>query len=121
MFSGTGFRIHGGNFYNVGGDINLHTHQHLTIPDRKLHVVASQSLLTNQGLEDGRDATIEDRGPEETTFQRPATSTFAFGGQGAGSERERAGVSRNPRHGMAARPAPYGALEFAYLSVSHAL
>ncbi|KAJ7789151.1 hypothetical protein B0H14DRAFT_3503329 [Mycena olivaceomarginata] len=35
MFSGSGHQISGGTFYNVGGDVNLQTHQHLTIQDHR--------------------------------------------------------------------------------------
>jgi hypothetical protein len=35
MFSGYGHQISGGTFYNVGGDVNLQTHQHLTIQDHR--------------------------------------------------------------------------------------
>ncbi|KAJ7434149.1 hypothetical protein FB451DRAFT_1572171 [Mycena latifolia] len=33
----TGFQIHGGTFYEVSGDVNLETHQHLLIQDRTRH------------------------------------------------------------------------------------
>ncbi|KAJ7827666.1 hypothetical protein B0H14DRAFT_3720397 [Mycena olivaceomarginata] len=35
MFGGSGHQISGGTFYNVGGDVNLQTHQHLTIQDHR--------------------------------------------------------------------------------------
>jgi hypothetical protein len=44
--NGTGFQIYGGSFYDVqSGDVNLHTHQHLTIQDRTLREVISQASL----------------------------------------------------------------------------
>ncbi|KAF7362955.1 WD40 repeat-like protein [Mycena venus] len=84
MFSnGSGFQIYGGNFYDVhSGDINLHTHQHLTIRDRTLREVVSQASLTN-----------------------PATLTVVDD-SGEGYGRELSGVVRNTRH--AAGWAPYG-------------
>ncbi|KAJ6587985.1 DDE superfamily endonuclease-domain-containing protein [Mycena capillaripes] len=33
----SGFQIHGGNFYEVAGNVNLQTHQHLTIQDDQVH------------------------------------------------------------------------------------
>jgi hypothetical protein len=48
---GTGHHIHGGHFYNVGGDVNLHSHQHLTIQNHELHA-AALSLTWSGG--DGR-------------------------------------------------------------------
>jgi hypothetical protein len=87
----------------------LQTHHHLTIQDHDLHTAAASQpfAISNQGLGVGRAALIEDREPEEAAFQPTANSTLI-----SESEREWAGVTRNPRHGMAARPAPYGALEF---------
>ncbi|KAJ6548783.1 hypothetical protein B0H19DRAFT_193873 [Mycena capillaripes] len=44
--NGTGFQIYGGSFYDVqSGDVNLHTHQHLTIQDRTLREAVSQASL----------------------------------------------------------------------------
>ncbi|KAJ7855279.1 hypothetical protein B0H14DRAFT_2579413 [Mycena olivaceomarginata] len=114
MFSGIGFQIHGGNFYNVGGDVNLHTHQHLTIQFHESHATTFQSLVTsNQGLGDGLAArsqpqlTIQDE-LYEVAFQSPSSTLGLEDGQAEGCERKLVGVARNSLHGMAARTAPYG-------------
>jgi hypothetical protein len=100
MFSkSTKFQIYGGNFYDVGGDINLHT------------------PYTSQDSEYSRDAglhrhlTIHE--PQEAIIQSPAGSTLRADSdkRAAGYECEWVGVSRNPRRCIAARRAPYGASE----------
>ncbi|KAJ6523651.1 hypothetical protein DFH09DRAFT_189825 [Mycena vulgaris] len=74
------FQIHGGNFYDVSGDVNLETHQHLSGRQEQRRI----------------DASVES----------PAGSTLALDdGWADGSGRE-SGASRNPRHGMVGR-APY--------------
>ncbi|KAJ7461891.1 hypothetical protein FB451DRAFT_475271 [Mycena latifolia] len=77
----TGFQILGGNFYEVSGDVNLETHQHLLIQGHTCHDTSRRlpvgSALT---LEEGRDV---------------------------GSRRELSSVARNRRHEMGGRPAPY--------------
>jgi hypothetical protein len=104
---GTGHHILGGNFYNVGGDVNLHSHQHLTIQDHELHA-AALGLTWSGG--DGRaggsyqQLMIQDHELDEP----PVGSTSGFDAQAAGSEHEVAGVARNLRRGVAVRPAPYG-------------
>ncbi|KAJ6509762.1 hypothetical protein DFH09DRAFT_1435410 [Mycena vulgaris] len=76
----TGFQIHGGNFYEVSGDVNLETHQHLTI---------MQQRLLNAGVEP------------------PAGSTLALDdGWADGSGHELRGASPNPRRGTVGL-APY--------------
>ncbi|KAJ7450437.1 hypothetical protein FB451DRAFT_722542 [Mycena latifolia] len=77
----TGFQIHGGNFYQVSGDVNLETHQHLLIQDHTRHD-------TSRRLPVGSALT-----PEE--------------GSDAGSRRSLSSVARNPRYEMRGRPAPY--------------
>ncbi|KAJ7827653.1 hypothetical protein B0H14DRAFT_1228225 [Mycena olivaceomarginata] len=100
MFSGSRHQISGGTFYNVSGDVNLQTHQHLTIQD---HHPVSQ-------LEDGRVAgshrplMIGDNGPYWM-----AGAGLGAGGQSAESQHELAGVVRNTRRVMAATSAPYDA------------
>ncbi|KAJ6523679.1 hypothetical protein DFH09DRAFT_1329917 [Mycena vulgaris] len=81
----TGFQIHGGNFYEVSGDVNLDTHQHLTTmqEQRLLDAVVGPSMSSTLALDDG---------------------------WAEGSGRGLPGIARNPRHGMAARQAPYGLL-----------
>jgi hypothetical protein len=106
MFSNSvGFQIRDSNFYNVGGDVNLQLRQHLTTQDH--HAVE---------LERGGDAgihqqpAIEVHGLQEPGFQ-PAVPTLGLIRHTARSEPEWAGVVRNKHHGMAAKPAPYGALK----------
>ncbi|KAJ7280605.1 hypothetical protein C8J57DRAFT_1124191, partial [Mycena rebaudengoi] len=79
----TGFQIHGGNFYEVFGDVNLETHQHLTTIQEQRPDGVGVGFLGDQTL------ALDDGWAEE-------------------SGRELSGVMRNPRHGMVARPAPYG-------------
>ncbi|KAJ7827683.1 hypothetical protein B0H14DRAFT_2516922 [Mycena olivaceomarginata] len=100
MFSGSGHQISGGTFYNVGGDVNLQTHQHLTIQD---HRPVSQ-------LEDGRISgshrplMIGDNGPYWM-----AGAGLGADGQTAESQHELAGVVRNTHRVMAATSVPYDA------------
>ncbi|KAJ7651435.1 hypothetical protein B0H17DRAFT_1270697 [Mycena rosella] len=47
----TGFQIHGGNYINVSGDVNLETHQHLMVQDRSLHDVRSTFALESGSTE----------------------------------------------------------------------
>ncbi|KAJ7937047.1 hypothetical protein B0H13DRAFT_2424247 [Mycena leptocephala] len=92
MFSkSTNFQIYGGNFYDVGGDINLHTPYTEYSRDAGLH----------------RHLTIHE--PQEAIIQSPAGSTLRADSdkRAAGYECEWVGVSRNPRRCMAARRAPY--------------
>ncbi|KAJ6555321.1 hypothetical protein DFH09DRAFT_570365 [Mycena vulgaris] len=51
----TGFHIHGGNFYEVSGDVNLETHQHLTMrqEQRLLHSGVEPLAESTLALEDG--------------------------------------------------------------------
>jgi hypothetical protein len=99
MFSrGSGFQIYGGNFYHVhSGDVNLHTHQHLMIPDRTLRESVTGALLRS-----------------------PATLRLEHG-SAEGYSRELSGVARNTRQ-MVGR-APYGAATslvpffFSYLQI----
>jgi hypothetical protein len=102
MFSGSGQQISGGTFYNVGGDVNLQTHQHLTIQD---HRQISQ-------LEDGRipgshqPLMIGDNGPYWM-----AGAGLGADSQTAESQHELAGVVRNTCRGTAATSAPHSESE----------
>ncbi|KAJ6509801.1 hypothetical protein DFH09DRAFT_1435549 [Mycena vulgaris] len=78
----SGFQIHGGAFYEVSGDVNLETHQHLTM--------RQEQRLLHAGVGPPKNATVAlDDGWSE-----------AF-------DRELSGVARNPRQRMVAGPAPY--------------
>jgi hypothetical protein len=104
MFSGSGHQISGGTFYNVGGDVNLQTRQHLTIQD---HHPVSQ-------LEDGRIS--GSHRPLMIGDNRDGPYWMAGAGLGADSQtaesqHESAGVVRNTRRGMAATSVPYGESE----------
>ncbi|KAJ6509768.1 hypothetical protein DFH09DRAFT_1374612 [Mycena vulgaris] len=71
----SGFHIHGGHFYEVSGDVNLETYQHLTA---------------------GHEQRLIDAGVEP-----PAGSTLVLDdGWADGSGRELSSASSNPRHGM---------------------
>ncbi|KAJ7461920.1 hypothetical protein FB451DRAFT_475480 [Mycena latifolia] len=77
----TGFQIHGGNFYEVSGDVNLETHQHLL---------------------------IQGHTRDDTGLRLPAGSTRTLEeGSDAGYRRELSTVARNPRHEIGGRLAPY--------------
>ncbi|KAJ7921262.1 hypothetical protein B0H13DRAFT_2186162 [Mycena leptocephala] len=58
MFSrGSGFQIYGGNFYHVhSGDVNLHTHQHLMIPDRTLRINILHRAAALEALYDSAES-----------------------------------------------------------------
>jgi hypothetical protein len=60
----TGFQIYGGSFYDVqSGDVNLHTHQHLTIQDQTLNHVSFPAAPPNSAtlaLEDGWEADVSE-------------------------------------------------------------
>ncbi|KAJ7323612.1 hypothetical protein DFH08DRAFT_887484 [Mycena albidolilacea] len=90
--NGTDFQIHGGNFYDVSGDANLHTHQHLTIQDCTLREIVSQASLPS-----------------------PVTLTIVDG-SGEEYRRESSGVLRNTRH--TAGRAPYDMASRRYISTS---
>jgi hypothetical protein len=113
MFSGTGFQIHGGTFYNVGGDVNLQTHHHLTIQDHHaaFHPVAlaDSALGIVDGQAGGSDqhSPVQDEELRAAGFQLQApTDTTSIP---ENSECEGEGVVRSLRHDMTTRPAPYGA------------
>jgi hypothetical protein len=115
MFSGAGLQINGGTFYNVGGDVNLETHHHLRIENQHtgFHPLAGSSLGIDDGQATGsyqHPAPIQDQELRGAGFQlrAPAGTSSEL----EDSEREGTGAARNPRHGMATRPTPYGALEF---------
>ncbi|KAJ7474809.1 hypothetical protein FB451DRAFT_1174236 [Mycena latifolia] len=77
----TGVQIHGGSFYEVSGDVNLESHQHLTIQDHWPHGAGLRPLA-------GSISALEDGWTES-------------------SSRELSGAGRNPHRG--ARQAPYAA------------
>ncbi|KAJ7850443.1 hypothetical protein B0H13DRAFT_2360705 [Mycena leptocephala] len=77
----SGLYINDGNFYNVSGDLNIQSHQQLTLQDQQGHMERIQSEW---------DAT------------RAKT-----GGRQKECGRELSSVSRNVRHGMSERSVPY--------------
>jgi hypothetical protein len=109
MFNnGTGYYIHGGIFYNVGGDVNLRnpqTHHNLTIHDRR---TGFQPLPgSTSGFEDTQS---------KASSQRRALTNWDLLEAGLDvpareSDHDCGGVSRNERQGTAARTKPYGARE----------
>ncbi|KAJ7870215.1 hypothetical protein B0H13DRAFT_2669870 [Mycena leptocephala] len=82
----SGFQIQGGNFYEVAGNVNLQTHQHLTIQGDQVHQVSIQPSSDAAQALDG--------GPHEP-YGRNLT-----------------GVLRNVPNHITVRSAPYGALKF---------
>ncbi|KAJ7436919.1 hypothetical protein FB451DRAFT_1453366 [Mycena latifolia] len=78
----TGFQIHGGAFYEVSGDVNLETHQHLLIQDHTRHDAGLR-------LPVGSTLTLEE-------------------GSDAGSRRELSSAVRNPRHEIVGSLGPGG-------------
>ncbi|KAJ7739133.1 hypothetical protein B0H16DRAFT_65445 [Mycena metata] len=55
MFSGSDFQVHGGTFYNVGGDINLETHHHTHLEIPSLPVPTCLPLQGSRGRGQGID------------------------------------------------------------------
>jgi hypothetical protein len=109
MFSGTGHHIHGGNFYNVAGDISLQTHHHLTVQNHESHTVA---FGLTSGREDDRVGGSYQQVMIQEDDQPPAGSTLGLDTPAAGSDSHGwAGVASNPARSMAVRPAPYGTQE----------
>jgi hypothetical protein len=116
MFSGPGLQINGGTFYNVGGDVNLQTHHHLRIEDQ--HADTLSLAGSALGIDDGQATgscqhpPIQDQELHGAGFQLEAPAGTMS--RPEDSERQGAGVARNPRHSMTEKSAPYyGALEFA--------
>ncbi|KAJ7353274.1 hypothetical protein DFH08DRAFT_739086, partial [Mycena albidolilacea] len=76
--NGVGFHIHGGNFYDVqSGDVNLHTHQHLTIQDQSLNHMALQAAPPSSAtlaLENDREADGSGRELSGVVRQRRRTA-----------------------------------------------
>ncbi|KAJ7937060.1 hypothetical protein B0H13DRAFT_2424284 [Mycena leptocephala] len=106
MFSGTGHHIHGGNFYNVAGDISLQTHHHLTVQNHESHTVA---FGLTSGREDDRVGGSHQQVMIQEDDQPPAGSTLGLDTLAAGSDSHGwARVASNPARSMAVRPAPYG-------------
>ncbi|KAJ7891066.1 hypothetical protein B0H13DRAFT_2197795, partial [Mycena leptocephala] len=105
MFSGTGYQIHGGTFYSVGGDVNLQSQQHLTIQDHH----APPSQLEDSGRVAGFYQQLATRDHElpAAAFESSAGITQEPESLAAWPERQWTGVERNSRYGMASRPAPY--------------
>jgi hypothetical protein len=102
MFSGSRHQISGGTFYNVSGDVNLQTHQHLTIQDHR-----AASLLEDGRIPGShRPLMIRDNGPYWM-----AGAGLGADSQTAEAQHELAGVVRNTRRGMAATSTPYGESE----------
>ncbi|KAJ7435435.1 hypothetical protein FB451DRAFT_1153805, partial [Mycena latifolia] len=86
----TGIQIHGGIFYEVAGDVNLETHQHLVIQDDKLHDIALRPRMgSTVGLEDDWTGI---------------------------SNHELSGVMKNPRHAIHAMQSPCNTLFHPQLS-----
>jgi hypothetical protein len=112
MFSGSGHQILGGTFYNVGGDVNIQTRQHLTIQDHQTQHLMIQDHRAAPLPEDSRVAgshrplMIGDNGPYWM-----AGAGLGADGQSAESQHELAGVVRNTRRGMTVMSAPYGESE----------
>jgi hypothetical protein len=109
MFTnGTGHHIHGGIFYNVGGDVNLRnlqSHHNLTIQNR--HTGCRPLLGWTSGFEDARDRTLEKR-RALTNCDLPEAGVDVPDPE---SDRDWGGVSRSEHQGVAARTKPYGTLE----------
>ncbi|KAJ7721873.1 hypothetical protein B0H16DRAFT_1738008 [Mycena metata] len=95
MFSGA--QVNGGNFYNVGGDINVHsyTHQYFALHGAS----APPGLEHRNDGESRRPLAIEDRGGDP--MPQPG-----FGGDigGGTTERTLAGATRHPRRHAAIGP-----------------
>lgn len=116
MFNnGTGHHVHGGVFYNVDGDVNLQTHQHLTIQDSEPHETAFQLLMDSTlGLDDGltersrQHPGIEDPASHAASFLSSSGPGLAHYGRAIGSEAKGVGVARNSRRAVGARQSPYG-------------
>ncbi|KAJ7850445.1 hypothetical protein B0H13DRAFT_2401173 [Mycena leptocephala] len=82
MFNGiSGLYINDGNFNNFSGDLNIQSHQQLTLQDQQGHMERIQSEWdATRAQTDGRQEEYD---------------------------RELSGVSRNVRHGMSERSVPY--------------
>ncbi|KAJ7450402.1 hypothetical protein FB451DRAFT_1374745 [Mycena latifolia] len=78
--SSTGVQIHGGTFYEVSGDVNLETHQHLLIQDDTRH---------------------------DTDLRLPVGSTLTLDENSDAGSHPELSVARNPRHGIGGTPALY--------------
>ncbi|KAF8146059.1 hypothetical protein K438DRAFT_2095735 [Mycena galopus ATCC 62051] len=104
MFNdGIGHHIHGGIFYNVGGDVNLQnlqTHHNLTIQDRLLN------RHTGFQPPPGSTSELEDAWDKASTPRRALTDRDLHVGAG-GSNRDWQGAARSERQRVAARPRPY--------------
>ncbi|KAF7352226.1 hypothetical protein MVEN_01186000 [Mycena venus] len=112
MFNNSaGFQIHSSHLYSVAGDVNLQTHQHLTIQDHRaatFHppVNSTLELMDGQSAESQQRLTTEDHRLQQPVLQ-PVIATWGLTSRATGSEREWTGYSRWQRHGSASRPAPY--------------
>ncbi|KAJ7772488.1 hypothetical protein B0H16DRAFT_1363985, partial [Mycena metata] len=101
MFSGSDFQVHGGTFYNVGGDINLETHHHTHLEIPSLPVSTRLPLQGGRG----RDQGIDDIGgvrlydPEDSTGR----SELGFAGATRNSEFDPTNARQVPSD-AAARP-----------------
>ncbi|KAJ7286773.1 hypothetical protein C8J57DRAFT_1460311 [Mycena rebaudengoi] len=106
MFNnGAGHHIHGGIFYNVGGDVKLQnylqTHHNLTLENRRM---APRPLPgSSSGHEDVQRTT-----PQQRTIHSHELHDLEHNVGAAGWERGREGVVRSACHSAALRPGLYG-------------
>ncbi|KAJ7860594.1 hypothetical protein B0H14DRAFT_3863713 [Mycena olivaceomarginata] len=105
MFNnGTGYHIHGGIFYNVGGDVNLRnpqTHHNLTIQNR--HAGFQPLPGSTSGFEHTRSkASLKRRALTNKDLPEAGLDVPAHE-----SDHDWDGVSRSERQGTAARIKPY--------------
>ncbi|KAJ7739149.1 hypothetical protein B0H16DRAFT_65799 [Mycena metata] len=93
MFSGTGFRVDGGTFYNVNGDVHLEAHHHRH-EHREIHNVhASAPLRLDSGAGGSQQPLVMGGGGVQLDF-------------GGGGAEPPSGLTRNPHH-RATRQVPY--------------
>ncbi|KAF7352169.1 hypothetical protein MVEN_01180100 [Mycena venus] len=105
MFNnGTGYHIHGGIFYNVGGDVNLRnlqTHHNLTIQNR--HAGFQPLPGSTWGFEDTRRKASSQR--RALTNRELSEAEFDVPALESGHDWD--GVSRSEHQGVVARTKPY--------------
>jgi hypothetical protein len=89
-----GFHIHGGNFYEVAGDVNLQTHGQLGSGWHQADTGSAHPMLLDPG---------SGRASAASELQNLQSSSEGY-------HRELPGVSRIPRH-IAAPVVPYGAFK----------
>ncbi|KAJ7262587.1 hypothetical protein C8J57DRAFT_454824 [Mycena rebaudengoi] len=89
LFSNTsGVNVHGGTFYEIGGDMHLENSQQLVIQDSQAHYHDPWAAL----------------GASQSSVQGPSTLQQRVGSYSADGGRSLSGVTRTSRHG---RPVPY--------------